>query len=62
MIQILGIILLVAGLIAAIVGLQDSFGMRERAARLFLGRFTQRTLALLIGGTVAAVLGLALLI
>ncbi|WP_026278904.1 MULTISPECIES: DUF3185 family protein [Thioalkalivibrio] len=61
MIQILGIVLLVGGLIAAIVGLQDSFGMRERAARLFLGRFTQRTLALLIGGVTAAVLGLFLL-
>ncbi|WP_018862003.1 MULTISPECIES: DUF3185 family protein [unclassified Thioalkalivibrio] len=61
MIQILGIVLLVGGLIAAIVGLQDSFGLRERAARLFLGRFTQRTLALLIGGITSAVLGLFLL-
>ncbi|WP_017925746.1 DUF3185 family protein [Thioalkalivibrio sp. HL-Eb18] len=62
MIQILGIVLLVGGLIAAIVGLQDSFALRERAARLFLGRFTQRTLALLIGGVTAAVVGLALLV
>lgn len=62
MIQILGIVLLVGGLIAAIVGLQDSFGLRERAARLVLGRFTQRTLALLIGGITAAVVGLVLLV
>lgn len=61
MIQILGIILLVGGLIAVVVGSQDAFGMRERAARLFLGRFTQRTLALLIGGGLAAVVGLILL-
>ncbi|WP_018141904.1 DUF3185 family protein [Thioalkalivibrio sp. ALJ7] len=61
MIQILGIILLVGGLIAVVVGAQDAFGMRERAARMFLGRFTQRTLALLIGGGLAAVVGLILL-
>ncbi|WP_018872302.1 DUF3185 family protein [Thioalkalivibrio sp. ALJ16] len=60
MTQILGIILLVGGLIAAIVGLQDAFGMRERAARLILGRFTRRTLTLLVGGGVAALVGLIL--
>ncbi|WP_018878039.1 DUF3185 family protein [Thioalkalivibrio sp. ALE28] len=60
MTQILGIILLVGGLIAAIVGLQDAFGMRERAARLILGRFTRRTLALLVGGGMAALVGLIL--
>ncbi len=60
MTQILGIILLVGGLIAAIVGLQDAFGMRERAARLILGRFTRRTLALLVGGGIAALMGLIL--
>ncbi len=59
--QILGIILLVGGLIAALVGVQDAFGMRERAARLFLGHFTRRTLALLIGGGVAALIGLILI-
>ncbi len=59
--QILGIILLVGGLIAAVVGLQDAFGMRERAARLILGRFTRRTLALLVGGGAAALIGLLLM-
>ena len=60
MIQILGIILLVGGLLAVVVGLQDSFGMRERTARLVLGRFTRRTLGLLVGGGLAAALGLGL--
>lgn len=61
MVQILGIILLIGGLIAAIVGVQDAFGVRERAARLILGRFTRRTLGLVVGGGVAAVLGLILM-
>lgn len=60
MIQILGIVLLVGGLLAVVVGLQDSFGVRERAARLVLGRFTRRTLGLLVGGGLAAVIGLGL--
>ncbi|MFO7954172.1 DUF3185 family protein [Thioalkalivibrio sp.] len=60
MLQILGIILLVGGVIAALVGVQDAFGMRERAARLFLGRFTRRTLGLLVGGGLAALVGLIL--
>ena len=61
LIQILGIVLLIGGLLAILVGLQDSFGMRERAARLILGHFTRRTLAMLVGGGVAAVLGLILI-
>lgn len=61
LIQILGIVLLIGGLLAILVGLQDSFGMRERAARLIFGRFTRRTLAMLVGGGVAAVLGLILI-
>jgi len=62
MIQILGIILLVGGLLAMLIGLQDSFGMRERAARLVLGRFTRRTLGLLVGGGLAALVGLGLIV
>lgn len=61
LIQILGIVLLVGGLLAILIGLQDSFGLRERTARLVLGRFTRRTLAMLIGGGVAAVVGLILI-
>lgn len=62
LVQILGIVLLVGGLIAAVVGLQDSLTLRERTARLIVGRFTRRTLALLIGGGLAALLGLLLLL
>lgn len=61
LIQILGIVLLVGGLLAILIGLQDSFGLRERAARLILGRFTRRTLAMLIGGGAAAIVGLILI-
>ncbi|MGM0553144.1 MAG: DUF3185 family protein [Pseudomonadota bacterium] len=62
LIQILGIVLLVGGMIATVVGLQDSLTLRERTARLIVGRFTRRTLALLIGGALAALLGLFLLL
>ncbi|WP_019626388.1 DUF3185 family protein [Thioalkalivibrio sp. ALJT] len=62
MLQILGIILLVGGLISALVGVQDAFGLRERAARLILGRFTRRTLGMLVGGVLAALIGLLLVV
>ncbi|WP_018934636.1 DUF3185 family protein [Thioalkalivibrio sp. ALJ24] len=61
LLDIFGIILMVAGAITALVGVQDAFTRRERA-RPVIGRFTARTLGLAGGGGAAAALGLALLL
>ena len=62
MTNLIGVVLLVAGVIAVFLGFQESRGLRERTASLFLGRYTQKTLALLIGGGVAVLFGLLLLL
>ncbi|WP_018870087.1 MULTISPECIES: DUF3185 family protein [unclassified Thioalkalivibrio] len=61
LLDIFGIILLVAGAITALVAVQDAFTRRERA-RPVIGRFTARTLGLAGGGAAAAAIGLALLL
>ncbi|MBS0002934.1 MAG: DUF3185 family protein [Thioalkalivibrio sp.] len=62
MTNLVGIVLLIAGIAALIYGYMESQSARDQTARLVLGRFTQKTLALLIGGAVALVLGLILLL
>lgn len=61
MTNLIGIILVIAGIAALIYGYMESRSAKERTARVVLGRFTQRTLIILIGGAIAIVLGLILL-
>ncbi|OOC10332.1 DUF3185 family protein [Thioalkalivibrio halophilus] len=61
LLDIFGIILLVAGAITALVGVQDAFTRRE-SARPVVGRFTARTLGLTGGGAVTAAIGLGVLL
>lgn len=58
---LVGILLLALGIVGLVIGVQDSRRPADQAARVVLGRYTQRTLLLLIGGAVALVLGLLLL-
>lgn len=62
MTTLVGIVLLIAGIAALIYGYMESQGAGDQTVRLVLGRFTQKTLTLLIGGAVALVLGLLLLL
>jgi hypothetical protein len=62
MTNFIGIVLLILGLAGLIFGYQESRGAKDQAAQLVFGRFTQKTLLLLIGGAIAIVLGVILLV
>jgi hypothetical protein len=62
MTNVIGVVLLVVGIVGLLLGYQESRSAREQTASLFLGRYTQKTLMLLIGGAVAALFGLILLL
>jgi hypothetical protein len=62
MTNVIGVVLLVVGIVGLFLGYQESRSAREQTASLFLGRYTQKTLLLLIGGAVAALFGLILLL
>ena len=59
---LVGILLFALGMVGIVIGIQESRRPADQAARLVLGRLTQRTLLLLAGGAIALVLGLMLLI
>lgn len=59
---LVGILLFALGMVGIVIGVQESRRPADQAARLVLGRLTQRTLLLLAGGAIALVLGLMLLI
>ncbi len=58
--RILGIVLLVAGIVALYFGWQASESIVEQAHETMTGRFTDETMWYFIGGGVAAVAGLLL--
>jgi hypothetical protein len=59
--RILGIALLVLGVILLIMGWTATDSITEDISQTFTGSFTEGTRQYLIGGAVAAVVGLALL-
>ncbi len=58
--RILGIVLLVAGIVALYFGWQASESLVEQTHETMTGRFTDETMWYFIGGGVAAVAGLLL--
>ncbi|MFV8834054.1 DUF3185 family protein [Aquisalimonas sp.] len=60
--QILGVVLLVAGVILLFTGWQASESLGEQVHETFTGRFTDSTMWYLVGGAAASVGGLLLLI
>jgi hypothetical protein len=58
--RILGIVLLVAGIVALFFGWQASESIAEQAHEAFTGRFTDETMWYFIGGGAATVAGLLL--
>jgi hypothetical protein len=60
--KIIGIVLLVAGAIALYFGLQATDAPVEQVRETLTGDYSDRTMLYLIGGAVAGVAGLALLL
>jgi hypothetical protein len=53
-----GVVLLVAGIVLLIVGMNASNSVADQVSNTFTGRFTQSTMWCILGGITAAVLGL----
>jgi len=60
--RIFGIVLLVAGIVSLIVGLNASHSTADRLSNTFTGHFTDATTWYIIGGAAAGVTGLLLLL
>ena len=56
--RLIGIVLLVAGVVLVIVGLNASHSVADQVSSTFTGRFTRETAIYLIGGGAIALLGL----
>ena len=59
---ILGILLLIVGIVLFIVGVNASDSFADQWSEFFTGTFTDRTMWLMIGGGVVALVGLAMLL
>ena len=60
--NILGIALLVVGVALFIVGMNASHSMVDQMSNTFTGRFTHETMWYIVGGAVAGIIGLLLLV
>jgi len=60
--RILGIVLLVAGLILVVVGMNASDSLADRTSNFFTGQFTDSTMWYLFGGIASGGAGLLLLL
>ena len=60
--KIVGIVLLVGGLIALYFGFNAANSVGEEISEAFTGQYSDRTMLYLIGGGIASVLGLVLLV
>ena len=60
--KIIGIALLVGGLIALYFGFNAANSVGEEISEAFTGQYSDRTMLYLIGGGIASVLGLVMLV
>ncbi len=60
--RVVGIIVLAGGIVLIVLGVTASRSLGDQASRFFTGHLTENTLWYLIGGVVAAVAGLVMLL
>jgi len=60
--SMIGIALLVVGVILLVVGFNSTQSLTEEVSEAFTGRFSDETMFYLIGGAVAGVIGLVMLL
>lgn len=60
--SVIGIALLVVGVILLVVGFNSTQSLTEEVSEAFTGRFSDETMFYLIGGAVASVIGLVMLL
>jgi hypothetical protein len=60
--RVVGIIVLAGGIVLIVLGVTASRSFGDQASRFFTGHLTENTLWYLIGGVVAAVAGLVMLL
>lgn len=58
----IGIVLLIAGLVLLFFGVQSTGAFGEKVVHEFTGRYTDSTMMYLVGGGIAAALGVVLLV
>jgi hypothetical protein len=60
--RIFGIVLLVVGIFLLITGMNSSHSVADQVSNTFTGRFTDNTTWYILGGIVAGVAGLSMLV
>jgi hypothetical protein len=60
--RILGVVLLVAGVVLLVLGMNASHSVADQVSNTFTGRFTQATTWYILGGGAAALFGLLLVL
>lgn len=60
--RIIGIALLVIGAVVLVIGMNASESAADQVSNFFTGRFTDKTVWYIAGGTASAVIGLAMLL
>jgi len=58
----LGIVLLIIGVIALVIGMNASHSLADQMSNTFTGKFTQATTWYILGGIASAIVGLVLVL
>jgi len=60
--RILGVLILVGGVILLVIGMNSSHSMMDQFSNAFTGHFTDNTTWYIVGGIVAGVVGLSMVL
>ena len=60
--RILGIVLLIVGVIALVMGMNASHSVADQVSNTFTGKFTEATTWYILGGIASAIIGLLMVL